>query len=321
MHPPRVVCCGEALVDLIATDAGGHHWRAVTGGSPFNAAVAAGRLGAPTSFLGVLSEDRFGRMLAGRLGHSYVSHDHCPRTPEPTALAVVSEGVGPAPQEPAYTFHVADTTTTSSRINDLHLPNDLGVLHVSGSVSLVIEPSASRIENLLAAAQHRAIVHLDANPRPAIIDRARFARRLERWLGLADVVKVSEADVAWISPGADPIELAHRWIGGDAGPDRAEDRPVAVVVTRASEGAAAVVPGGVVEVAAEPVDVVDTVGAGDAFSGAMLAAFAAHGVSSRSQLRRLDRSWWRTALTYAVEAAGIACSRVGADPPWRHELH
>lgn len=318
MTTPRVVCCGEALVDLIATGPGGRHWRAVPGGSPFNAAIAAGRLGAPTSFLGVLSEDRFGQMLAAELTESHVAHDHCPTTPEPTTLALVSEDAG---GEPAYSFHVASTTTTSSRVNDLHLPADLGVLHVSGSVSLVLEPAASRIENLLAAAQHRAIVHLDPNPRPALIDRDRFVRRLQRWLGLADVLKVSEADLAWIAPGADPLDVAHRWVRGSGDPERAEELPTAVVVTRGPRGAAAVLSGGVIEVPAEPVEVVDTVGAGDTFSGAMLAAFAAHEITTPARLRRLDGTWWRTALTYAVEAAGISCSRVGTDPPWRQELH
>lgn len=319
MTTPRVVCCGEALVDFIATDIGGDLWRAVPGGSPFNAAIAAGRLGAPTSFLGVLSQDRFGQMLAKRLEQSHVAHSQCPTTSEPTTVAIVTEGAYGRAGEPSFSFHVGGTTTTSNRVNDLHLPNDLGVLHVSGSVSLVVEPAASRIENLLAAAQHRAIVHLDPNPRPALIDRDRFLRRLDRWLGLADVVKVSEADLAWIAPGADPLEVANRWLRGSGEAD--EELPGAVVVTRAGSGAAAVLAGGVVEVAAPRIEVADTVGAGDTFSGAMLAAFASHGVTTPGELRRLDSNWWRTALTYAVEAAGIACSRLGADPPWRHELH
>jgi fructokinase len=322
VNAPRVVCCGEALVDMIATDSGGHLWRAVPGGSPYNAALAAGRLGAPTSFLGVISEDRFGRMLAGRLGHSHVAHDHCPRTPEPTTLAMISDGVGGPASEPAYTFHVAGTTTTSNRVNELHLPSDLGVLHVSGSVALVIEPAASRIENLLAAAQHRAIVHLDANPRPTLVDRPRFRRRVERWLGLADVVKLSEADVAWLAPGTDPLDLAHRWVTGEGDPSGPAERPAVAVVTRAAKGAAAVLRDGtVIEVQADDVDVVDTIGAGDTFSGALLAAFSAHGITTPAQLQRLDAAWWRTAITYAVEAAGITCSRMGADPPWRDELH
>ena len=322
MTTPRVVCCGEALVDLIATESSGRMWRAVAGGAPFNAAIAAGRLGAPTSFLGVLSDDRFGRLLTDRLTESHVDHRHCPRSTAPTTLALVSAG-GATGGEPSYSFHVAGTATTSNRVNDLHLPADVGVLHVSGSMALVVEPAASRIGALLAAAQHRALVHLDPNPRPTLVDRTDFLRRLDRWLDFADVVKVSEADLAWMHPGVDPVDVARRWLRGPAPDDGDDDdhRPLAVVVTLGARGALVVRAGSVDEVPAPTVDVVDTVGAGDSFSGAMLAAFAAHRVAGRTALARLDGGWWRTAVTYAVEAAAITCSRLGADPPWRHELH
>ena len=326
MTTPRVVCCGEALVDLIGADDSGRTWHAAPGGSPYNAAVAAGRLGAPTSFLGVLSDDRFGRLLREHLDASHVSWRTCPITTEPTTLAVVTQG--PDDAEPAFAFHVAGTTTVSGRTIDLHLPADTGVLHVSGSMALVLEPAASRIEALLAAARHRTLVHLDPNPRPSVAGgRQRYLARLDRWLGLADVVKVSAADIEWLEPGIDPIDLAHRWLQrptgepGQEGDQEGHDVPAAIVITRGAEGAAVVCDAGVVEVApAREVDVVDTVGAGDTFAGAMLAAFAAHGVTDRSALAGLDEHWWHTALTFAVEAAGIACSRVGADPPWRREL-
>jgi fructokinase len=316
---PRVVCCGEALVDLIGVDASGRTWHAAPGGSPFNAAVAAGRLGAPTSFLGVLSDDRFGQLLRDHLDASHVSWRTCPITTEPTTLAVVTQG--PDDLEPSFAFHVAGTTTVSARTIDLHLPADTGVLHVSGSMALVLEPAASRLEALLAAARHRTLVHLDPNPRPAVAGgRERYLARLDRWLGLADVVKVSVADIDWIEPGANPFDLAQRWLEGNR--DRAgPDVPAAIVITRGADGAAVVCSAGVIEVVSDtPVDVVDTVGAGDTFVGAMLAAFAAHGITDRRALADLGEHWWHTALTFAVEAAGIACGRVGADPPWRREL-
>lgn len=314
---PRVVSCGEALVDLISVDPHGRNWHAAPGGSPYNAAVAAGRLGAPTSFLGVLSDDRFGQLLRDHLDGSNVSWRTCPITTEPTTLAVVAQG--PDDAEPAFAFHVAGTTTVSSRTIDLHLPADTGVLHVSGSMALVLEPAASRLEALLAAGRHRTLVHLDPNPRPSVAGgRERYLARLDRWLGLADVVKVSVADIEWMHPGANPLDLAQRWL--DPG-DEGADVPAAVVITRGARGAAVVCSAGVIEVVpGAPVEVVDTVGAGDTFVGAMLAAFAAHGVTDRRMLAELDGHWWHTALTFAVEAAGIACTRVGADPPWRREL-
>lgn len=315
MTSPRIVCCGESLIDLISLDHDGREWRASPGGSPYNAAVAAGRLGAPTSYVGVLSEDGFGHRLRAHLDESHVTWRTCPITDEPTTLAVVSEDEH---GDPSFAFHVAGTTTVSSRVNDLHLPGDMGVFHASGSVALVLEPAASRLEALLAAARHRSLVQLDPNPRPALAGgREAYLRRLRRWLTLADVVKVSVGDLRWLYPGADPVEVARGWLR-DADD---VDSPAAVVVTRGAGGAAVALPPGVVQVASDEVQVVDTVGAGDAFSGALLAAFAAHRVDSRAALAELDQTWWRTALAYAVEAAGISCSRPGADPPWRRELH
>lgn len=313
---PRVVCCGEALIDLIATDDRARTWRAVPGGSPYNAAVAASRLGAPTTFVGVLSEDRFGTVLTEHLDASHVDHRTCPRTSEPTTLAVVS-----APKEDGeadFGFHVAGTATVSARVNDLHLPVDMGIFQTSGSVSFVLEPAASRLEALLAAARHRSLVVLDPNPRPAIAgSRDAYVPRLRRWLSLVDVVRVSAHDLAWIYPGSAPEDIARGWVRRDREDD---DVPAVVVLTRGADGASVLGPDLDVSVQASAHEVVDTVGAGDSFTGALLAAFSAHHIDGRAALERLDAAWWRTALTFAVTASGITCTRVGADPPWRREL-
>ncbi len=313
MTTPRVVCMGEALVDLIATDDGARSWRAMPGGAPFNAAIAAARLGAPTTFLGVLSDDQFGEMLRAHLAASLVDHAHCPTTAEPTTLALVGAG-----NDGDFTFHAAGTTATSKHANDLHLPVDVGILHVSGSVAMVIEPVASRLEGLLAAAQHRALIHVDANPRPRIITRDRYLRRFNHWLGIADVLKLSEDDMEWMSPGADAVETAKHWVTPDV--DEERHVPGVIVLTRGAKGATVIREDLVVDVDAPTVQVVDTVGAGDAFAGAILAALSSHHIASRNALDRLDGHWWKTAATYAAKNASIACTRAGADPPRRAEL-
>lgn len=307
-----VVCMGEALVDLLAADNGARTWRAVPGGAPMNAAVAAARLGAPTTFLGVLSDDQFGAMLRDHLAASLVDHAHCPTTTEPTTLALTAAGT-----DGDFTFHAAGTTATSKLANDLHLPLDVGILHVSGSVAMVIEPVASRLEGLLAAAQHRALIHVDANPRPRIISRDRYLRRFNHWLGIADVLKLSEDDMEWMSPGADPVQTAKHWVTPGEDDDHV---PGVIVLTRGGNGATVIRDDLVIDVDAPSIDVVDTVGAGDTFAGAVLAALSAHHVASRDALDRLDGHWWRTAATYATKAATISCTRPGADPPRRVEL-
>ncbi|MDE0804323.1 MAG: PfkB family carbohydrate kinase [Acidimicrobiales bacterium] len=312
MSPPRVVSMGEALVDLLEVDGGERLWRAVPGGAPMNAAIAAARLGAPTTFLGVLSDDQFGDVLRSHLAASLVDHAHCPTTTEPTTLALVSAG-----EDGDFTFHAAGTTATSKLANDLHLPADVGIVHVSGSVAMVIELVASRLEGLLAASQHRALIHVDANPRPQIIGRDRYLRRFNHWLGLADVLKLSVDDIEWMSPGADPVQTAKHWVTPGEDGDHV---PGVIVLTRGGSGATVIRDDLVIDVDAPSVDVVDTVGAGDTFAGAVLAALSAHHIASRDALDRLDGQWWRTAATYATKAATISCTRAGADPPRRVEL-
>jgi len=134
-------------------------------------------------------------------------------------------------------------------------------------------------------------------------------------VALADVVKVSDEDLHWLHPDAEPVATATRW--ADAGPGL-------VVVTRGGAGAVAVRAGGsVLEVPGVPVTVADTVGAGDTFSGVLIDALLGHGVAgagAAEALRALtDRDLLDVVTTAAVGAA-INVSRPGADPPTRAEL-
>ena len=134
-------------------------------------------------------------------------------------------------------------------------------------------------------------------------------------MALADVVKVSDEDLEWLHPDSSPVETATRWAG--AGPGL-------VVVTRGGEGAVAVRHDGTtLEVPGVPVVVADTVGAGDTFSGVLIDALLALGVSGAngsSALRALsDRDVLEAVATAAIGAA-VTVSRPGADPPDRAEL-
>ncbi|CAM3533898.1 hypothetical protein NOZE110980_02705 [Nocardioides zeicaulis] len=129
------------------------------------------------------------------------------------------------------------------------------------------------------------------------------------------MVKVSDEDLAWLHPGEDHVAVATRW---------ATQGPGLVVVTRGGDGAVAVRPGGTaLEVPGVPVEVADTVGAGDTFSGVLLDALLALGVrgtDGATVLRGLsDRDVLGAVMAAAVGAA-INVSRPGADPPSRTEL-
>ena len=186
------------------------------------------------------------------------------------------------------------------------------VLHV-GSIATVLDPGADAVLDAVRAHRGRALVSLDPNARPAITpDRAGPVARVEELVTLSDVVKVSDEDLHWLHPDDDPVATATRWAG--AGPGL-------VVVTRGGDGAVAVRPDGTtLEVPGVPVDVADTVGAGDTFSGVLVDALLGLGVRGGDDLRALSDRDVLGAVTTAAIGAAINVSRPGANPPSRGEL-
>ncbi len=296
---------GEALIDLIVRPDGSLD--AVPGGGPYNAARTLGRLGADVAFLGGVSDDVFGRRIAALLTEDAVATPLPTRQGRPTTLALAELDAGGAA---TYEFYVPGTSAAEV------LPDDVpagvvslaDVVHV-GTLGLAIEPLATTVETLLAELRPEALLFLDPNCRPAIIpDEAVYRARLHRVLARADVVKVSGDDLAYLEPAAAPIDAARRLL--DAG-------PAVVLFTDGGEAVRILTGAGEITVPVAPVDVVDTVGAGDAFGGAFL-AFWGEGGRGRTDLT--DHDALRAAVERAVVVAGITCTRAGADPPWRHEL-
>jgi fructokinase len=178
-----------------------------------------------------------------------------------------------------------------------------------GTLGLVFEPMATTLEALVSRMGDDTLVALDPNCRPTMIDDpAAFRGRLERLLARTDVLKASVEDLEWISPGADPVTAARSLL--------AQDDAVALV-TLGPGGALAITAGEAIEVLSPQVDVVDTIGAGDAFMGAFLAHWRSRGLGRRD-LHRLDEV--EQAATLACRVAAITCSRAGADPPRLAEL-
>ena len=293
---------GEALVDLVISPDGKVDAR--LGGAPFNTARACGRLGAAVRFVGALSDDRFGSMLAGRLADDHVDTSAVVRVGLPTTLAAAElDGDGAA----TYRFYIDGTATPELRVVD---PSSLGgAMIFTGGLGLVIEPMAGAIEAAITAGGPDQLVMVDVNCRPDVIaDRARYSDRIDRVIRRADVVKVSDEDLRYLRPGTDPLVAAAALL--EAGPS-------AVLVTRGGDGVHVFGAGTrtVVEVASA--QVVDTIGAGDSFAAGFLSWWAASG-AGRDDVADVHRLV--AAVRAANQVAGIVVTRRGADPPWRSEL-
>jgi fructokinase len=300
---PRVLVVGEALVDVVPGPDG--QPRDHPGGSPANVAIALARLERDVRLVTLLGDDARGAAVRAWLESSNVVVLAGPTGSGRTSSAVVTL------DEAGAASYVFDLDWDLRAVPD----EECEVLHV-GSIATVLDPGADAVLAAFEARKGRALLSLDPNARPAITpDRTGPAARVEELVALADVVKVSDEDLAWLHPDHDPVATAARWAA--AGPGL-------VVVTRGGSGAVAVRPGGTtLEVPGVPVTVADTVGAGDTFSGVLVDALidlGAHGTQAADALRALSDRDVLGAVTTAAVGAAINVSRPGADPPSRAEL-
>ena len=307
-----ILCCGDALIDMIpaADDDGRPAWAAYPGGAVFNTAVALGRLETPAGLLTGLSSDGFGAMLRAALAAAGVDWGLSVATDRKTTLAFVTLRDGHA----AYSFHDEGSALRMLRAEDVPpLPDAVRALFFGG-VSLAAEPCGAAFEALQAREGAGRTVMLDPNIRPSFVaDAAAYRARLGRMIGRADIVKLSDEDLAWLDPADRPLAARMRAIL-DSGPEL-------VVVTRGRAGAAAMTRSGLdLAAPARQAVVVDTVGAGDAFNAGLLARLHELGALDPPALGALDAAALRSALEQATAAAAVAVSRAGAQPPTRREL-
>jgi fructokinase len=312
---PAVVVAGDALVDLTPTTTvrGTRAYEPHPGGSCLNVAVGLGRLEVPTAFLARVSSDAFGQLLRAHLADSGVLPTYLVDTDDVTTLAAVHLRDGQA----TYSFHATGAADRGLLPEHLAaLPDGAALppgaaLHL-GSIALVLEPVAATLEGLLRREAGRRAVSLDPNVRPGLIpDREAYLRRFAGWVRSVDLLKVSAEDLAWLHPGRAEDEVVAGWLAAGVS---------LVVVTHGADGARASTPSGSASVAAPRAAVVDTVGAGDAFTAGALAHLHQRGVLARAALRDLDARRLTELLRAACLVAADTCTRAGADPPRRRQL-
>ncbi|KIC34175.1 carbohydrate kinase family protein [Leisingera sp. ANG-M7] len=312
-----ILCCGEALIDMLPATAadGSACFTPCPGGAVFNTAIALGRLGVPCGLAAGLSSDMFGQTLQEALEASHVSTAGCVISARPSTLTFVTLEHG----EARYAFYDENTAGRMLTPQELPQPGPEAAVLFFGGISLACEPAAEAFEALALQSHAERLVMLDPNIRPAFITgETRYRRRLDRMLTVSDIVKLSEDDLGWLLPGAEPAteKLARIQAMG----------PPVVLLTRGSKGAAALLPGGdIVQVPARPAPAAasgagDTVGAGDSFNAGFLAALAPDGQACKQAARSLAPEAAEAALRHGAAVAAVTVSRTGANPPWQHEL-
>jgi fructokinase len=307
-----VAVAGEVITDLVPADGEGV-FKAVPGGSPGNVAVGLARLDVPARMLARLSDDALGRRLRAHLETNGVDLSHAVHAAEPSSLAVV---VLQPDGSAAYDFRVDGTADWQWTDEEVAAAVDgVDALHV-GSLAVTTPPGGAVLRRLAARAAADATVSFDPNVRHLLMGpREEVLAVVHELLGVIDVVKASDEDVAWLEPGRKPAEVAAEWLSRG---------PALVVITRGGDGAlAAGASAGLVSGLGMAVDVADTVGAGDSFMAALLAGLARRGLlgaERREALRTMTAGEVGTLVDQCIEVSAITGSRPGADPPRVAEL-
>ncbi len=303
--PGSIFVLGEALIDVIERD-GGSERR--VGGSPLNVAIGAARLGLRATLHSRFGMDADGDLIARHLAESGVRLTDTSRDAVPTDRAIARLR---ADGSADYRFELAGSIAEPGVTSD---PAAAPTVIHTGSIGAVPASGSDVVDAVLARGRATATLSYDPNVRPLLMTGGGVRDRIRALALAADVVKVSDEDLAWLEPGREPLEIARSW--------HAQGVPL-VILTRGGDGAVAVAEAGEIEVPAAVTVVADTVGAGDSFMAATLASLARLGVLGRAHeqaLRRLSRDELEGVLRFAATCAAFTVSRVGADPPWLPEV-
>jgi fructokinase len=315
---PTIAVVGEVVADAVLPPDGivdgAAHLTVHPGGGPANTAVALSRLGTTARFAGRLSGGALGALCRAKLEASLVDLSASENAVEPATLAIARLDASGAASYEFYTEGTADWAWTDASLAPLidgpfpaHSPP---VAIHTGTLALALQPSGQVIENLLARARSQMTVSIDPNLRTLLVPVASYRLWIDRWAGLADIVRLSEDDLDQLWPGWTPEQAAvHLHACGV---------PLAVV-SLGGDGAFASLRGQQVRVPIAPTTLVDTVGAGDSFHGGLL-HYLAEGGHLGGRLETLTVDGLVAALTFASRVSAITCSRAGANPPWAAEL-
>jgi fructokinase len=313
-----ILSCGEALIDMLprtSTD-GEACFAPYAGGAVFNTAIALGRLGVPSAFFSGVSTDLLGQLLADTLTASGVDLSLAVRNGRPTTVAFVKLVNGNA----TYAFYDENTAGRMLTAADLPtLPAAINALFFGG-ISLVNDPAASTYEALQLREAPARVTMIDPNFRAAFVDaqdsltpgtKAAYMARVDRMLAKADIVKLADEEIHKIY-GADDLAAFARTL--------LTKGPKVVFITEGSKGARAITATHDRFIAATPVTVADTVGAGDTFNAGVMTALHRAGLLTKTAITALSADALDAALTLGTRAAAITVSRPGANPPWANEL-
>ncbi|MCL2185916.1 MAG: carbohydrate kinase [Treponema sp.] len=308
-----IICIGEAVIDMFQknTHDFGEVFYPLPGGCSYNTSIAIGKLGAPVSFLGRISNNFFGEIQIKRLHEHNVKTNLINRCGQNPILAIIKTDEGKQPQYAFYDEGTSDRLLSTEELPDV-LPSDTTCI-VFGSISMSMEPIATTIEKLIMKEAKQKVIAFDPNIRPFMIkDRDAYMERFKKWAGICTIAKISSEDFEFIFPDTEPEQALNKMLG--LGTRLA-------IITLGEKGAMAMLThsnGKVIKTSACAIKIpkiADTVGAGDTFHGAFLAWLELRGKMSHNEIINLSEEDLHAALVFANKAAAFVCTQYGSQPP------
>lgn len=301
---------GEALLDMVQ-EGTGDTYRALPGGGPLNIAVGLRRLEHPTALMARFARGGLGERVRRHALDMRLDLSPSVRTDAQTTLAFASvDPLGRATYD-FYTRGTADWGWTAEELRGL--PRETRAIH-TGSLVTSLAPGADRVTAWWTGHAERGDVLLsfDPNVRPALAGpRGEAVRRVEAMVASSHVVKASDEDLGWLYPGEDASACLRRWV---------HSGPALAVLTRGSDGCLAITASGItVDLPGHRVDVVDTIGAGDAFQSGLLSALADAGLLTPAAVSAISDDQVAAVAARALLVSAMTCQRAGANPPTRAE--
>lgn len=296
---------GEALMDVVVRRDGtvSEH----PGGSPANVAIGLARLGRKAELLAWIGLDDRGRLIREHLENAGVSLVRGSESAihTPVATAMLDEN-GAAHYDFDLAWAISPNAAPTRKPHVVH----------TGSLGAILPPGGGDVLRLIEGFRSTATITYDPNVRPSLMGNPVTAgTQIDRVVALADMVKASDEDLAWIHANDAIDSQARRWL--DMG-------PAIVVVTRGKHGATAFLKDGrQIDVTSPEVKVVDSVGAGDSFMAGLIDGLWSQGclgAAMRDDLKTVSTDVVTYVLSRCVGIAAITVSRAGANPPTLAEL-
>lgn len=304
-----IISLGEALIDFISQNE--LAFEGFPGGSPMNTSIAISRLGVPCQFLGRISNDMFGCRLIDHLQDNSVGTDMVLRTDDCTTLSFVQKQADGQARYGFFANNTADRNLPIEELNKVNLPKEAKILHF-GSISLSMEPCGSNISDFLLNNCKNLMFSFDPNIRPSLVpDRNKYIVRFHKLCEISSVIKLSDEDLEWIFPDLTTDEAIDHLLKAGIS---------LIALTTGKTGAWLINETSRVLSPIYDLPVSDTIGAGDAFHGALLSYLYNKDWLDRKTLENLEEDQLRGIGDYANIAAGINCHRSGANPPASSEM-